>query len=143
MPRPGLVEALMQLKMFNTDSSEQDEAGSNDSQDSSPSHSSSYQSQASSATEYSISDTPPRKAIRGSRDSMLSSSRRTSQLPTPPRNSWYINVMRKLPSEVVSCIVEHLEASHVKTNTPQSYVRDLYSLSLTTRAWERHIREHL
>jgi hypothetical protein len=149
MPRPGLVEALIQLNMFDQDSSEQDEAGSNDSQDSTGSsqysHSSSTQSRASSATSFgSFGNNTPPKTIKNLRDSATITSRRTSSLASAPRQSWYQNVFRKLPTEVISCIVEHLEEEHIDaTSTPQSYVKDLHSLSLATRAWDRHVRPHL
>jgi len=130
-------------------SSDKDESSSNDSQDSASSyfsHSSSAHSQhsrASSATSYSSYDNQP-KALRSLRDSATITSRRTSSLLSAPRTSWYQNVFRKLPAEVVGCIVSHLEIAHMEEKgTPQSFVKDLHSLSLTSRVWDRHVRQHL
>jgi len=147
MPPPGIVEALLKLNIMAQDmSSEQDlESSSNDSQDSTGSyfsHNSSAHSRASSATSYSSYDHQP-KALRSLRDSATITSRRTSSLLSAPRTSWYQNVFKKLPAEVVGCIVSHLEAGHLEGGTPQSFVKDLHSLSLTSRVWDRHVRQHL
>jgi len=127
-------------------SSDKDESSSNDSQDSAGSyfsHNSSAHSRASSATSYSSYDNQP-KALRSLRDSATITSRRTSSLLSAPRTSWYQNVFRKLPAEVVGCIVSHLESAHMEEKgTPQSFVKDLHSLSLTSRVWDRHVRQHL
>ena len=150
LPHPGLVEALMQLHLLNMDSSEKDESESNDSQDSSGSsvfsRPSPAFSRASSATSFnSINFASKDKTARpGLRDSgITTSSRRTSNLSTPARHSWYNDLYRKLPSEVISCIVGHLETLHGQTHKANGYVKDLHSLSLTSRSWDRHVRQHL
>ena len=137
----------MKLNIMAQDmSSEQDlESSSNDSQDSTGSyfsHNSSAHSRASSATSYNSYDNQP-KALRSLRDSATITSRRTSSLLSAPRTSWYQNVFKKLPAEVVGCIVSQLEAAHMEEGTPQSFVKDLHSLSLTSRVWDRHVRQHL
>ncbi|KAF2473485.1 uncharacterized protein BDR25DRAFT_341529 [Lindgomyces ingoldianus] len=49
------------------------------------------------------------------------------------------HVFKKLPREVYDCILEQLECLHFGQNQACSscYLKDLYNLSLTSRAWDR------
>ncbi|EZF48748.1 hypothetical protein H103_07672 [Trichophyton rubrum CBS 288.86] len=52
----------------------------------------------------------------------------------------------RLPDEVYECILSHLWSLHVSSCTEgclTCYMRDLYSLSLTNRAWEKAVRGKL
>ncbi|PGH04079.1 hypothetical protein GX51_03750 [Blastomyces parvus] len=53
---------------------------------------------------------------------------------------------RPLPQEVYECIISHLQYSHLAPNGEgciTCYMRDLYSLALTSRAWEKAVRGKL
>ncbi|ODH31981.1 hypothetical protein ACO22_03408 [Paracoccidioides brasiliensis] len=53
---------------------------------------------------------------------------------------------KPLPQEVFDCIFSHLHYSHSAPNSGgcvTCYMRDLYSLSLTSRAWEKAVRGKL
>ncbi|KAL2386729.1 hypothetical protein RJ035_004544 [Blastomyces gilchristii] len=53
---------------------------------------------------------------------------------------------RPLPQEVYDCIISHLQYSHMAPNNEgciTCYMRDLYSLALTSRAWEKAVRGKL
>lgn len=52
----------------------------------------------------------------------------------------------RLPDEVYECILSHLWSLHISSCTEgclTCYMRDLYSLSLTDRAWEKAVRGKL
>ncbi|KKZ62577.1 hypothetical protein EMCG_02985 [[Emmonsia] crescens] len=53
---------------------------------------------------------------------------------------------RPLPQEAYDCILSHLKYSHLASNCEgclTCYMRDLYSLALTSRAWEKAVRGKL
>lgn len=53
---------------------------------------------------------------------------------------------RSLPQEVYDCILSHLQCSHLAPHCQgciTCYMRDLYSLALTSRAWEKAVRGKL
>lgn len=56
-----------------------------------------------------------------------------------PEVNYPAHVLKKLPKEVYSCIVAQLEQIHLQQDQtcPPCYLRDLHSLSLTSRAWDR------
>jgi hypothetical protein len=49
------------------------------------------------------------------------------------------NIFKRLPREVYDCVVEKLEQLHLAQDDSCSscFTKDLYSLSLTNRAWDR------
>ncbi|OJD17726.1 hypothetical protein AJ78_02191 [Emergomyces pasteurianus Ep9510] len=54
--------------------------------------------------------------------------------------------LKPLPQEVYDCILSHLQYSHLAPNCEgclTCYMRDLYSLALTSRAWEKAVRAKL
>ena len=53
--------------------------------------------------------------------------------------------LKSLPEEVYDCIVSKLEDVHLRDDKacPPCYLRDLHSLTLTSRAWERAARSQL
>jgi len=54
------------------------------------------------------------------------------------------NVLRLLPTEVFGSIFEHLEASYVRDGDNSNlYIKDLYSLSLSSRSWNHVSRKFL
>ncbi|KAF2687225.1 hypothetical protein K458DRAFT_386050 [Lentithecium fluviatile CBS 122367] len=59
--------------------------------------------------------------------------RTTKEYVYPPQT------FKKLPREVYDCVVEHLEQLHLGQDQSCSscYLKDLYHLSLTSRAWDR------
>ena len=53
---------------------------------------------------------------------------------------------KRLPNEVYECIITHLQTLHMDACSEgclTCYMRDLYSLSLTSRAWEKAVRGKL
>ncbi|KAH7139374.1 hypothetical protein B0J11DRAFT_41871 [Dendryphion nanum] len=49
------------------------------------------------------------------------------------------NMFKRLPREVYDCILKHLEQTHLEDNEScrSCYLKDLHSLSLTSRSWDR------
>lgn len=68
---------------------------------------------------------------RHKRNSTLRQSKTETQFPA--------RIFQQLPREIYNCIVVQLEALHLQLNQACSacYLRDLHSLSLTSRAWDR------
>ncbi|KAF2661261.1 hypothetical protein K491DRAFT_587839 [Lophiostoma macrostomum CBS 122681] len=67
------------------------------------------------------------------------SKRHSAWRKSKPEPSVLPFVFKKLPREVYDCIVEQLEQIHFREeqSCPSCYLRDLYHLSLTSRAWDR------
>ncbi|KAK2789773.1 hypothetical protein FQN52_005899 [Onygenales sp. PD_12] len=58
----------------------------------------------------------------------------------------FIPFAKPLPQEVYDCILSHLQFSHSAPNSEgcmTCFMRDLYSLALTSRAWEKAVRVRL
>lgn len=55
------------------------------------------------------------------------------------------HIFEKLPREIYECIVTQLEKIHLHRDQacPSCYLRDLHSLSLTSRAWDKAVTPHL
>lgn len=66
---------------------------------------------------------------------------------TSPQDQQPMQVFtNRLPDEVYECILSHLWSLHIGSCTEgclTCYMRDLYSLSLTDRAWEKAVRGKL
>ena len=59
--------------------------------------------------------------------------------PPPP-------LFKRLPQEIYDCILQHLANVHLSvssTSCATCYMRDLCSLALTSRAWDRAVRTQL
>lgn len=55
-------------------------------------------------------------------------------------------IFKRLPPEVYDCILRHLELEHTgahKSGCLTCFQRDLHSLALTNRAWEKAVRSKL
>lgn len=67
--------------------------------------------------------------------------RKTSAKPKKQRpvNPFSAHAFHKLPREVYDCIIAQLEQIHLGQDQacPSCYLRDLYNLSLTSRAWDK------
>jgi hypothetical protein len=76
----------------------------------------------------------------GSRNSsFIIQQRSRSTAPPPP-------VFRKLPSEIYECILQQLKIIHLDRHLQSCsvcYLRDLYSLALTSRTWDKAVRVQL
>lgn len=56
------------------------------------------------------------------------------------------SLLKRLPQEVYDCILSYLQLSHTLPNSDgcvTCFMRDLHSLSLTNRAWEKAVRSKL
>lgn len=75
----------------------------------------------------------PWELDRHKKNSVWRRTRMEHENPFPP------SVFKKLPREVYDCIVEQLEQLHLgeEQSCQSCYLRDLCSLSLTSRAWDR------
>lgn len=63
-----------------------------------------------------------------------------------PQNVVQPRIFQKLPREVYACIVQQLEVLHFGRGTQSCttcYLRDLHSLALTSRAWDKAARNKL
>lgn len=65
--------------------------------------------------------------------------RHSTRRHSGPEAGLSTRVFKKLPREVYDCIVVQLEQIHLQQEQacPSCYLKDLYSLSLTSRAWDR------
>jgi hypothetical protein len=54
-------------------------------------------------------------------------------------------IFKTLPKEVYSCIIAHLEQIHLHREQacPACYLKDLHSLSLVSRAWDKATRAQM
>lgn len=71
--------------------------------------------------------------------SFTSIQRLRSTNPPPP-------LFRRLPQAIYDCILQHLRTAHLtvsSTSCATCYMRDLCSLALTSRAWDRAVRTRL
>lgn len=75
-----------------------------------------------------------------SRPSSLTNIQRLrSTIPPPP-------LFKRLPPAIYECILQHLRTVHLSvssTSCATCYMRDLCSLALTSRAWDRAVRTRL
>jgi len=70
--------------------------------------------------------------------STLPAQQRISRSTKPP-----IPMFKRLPQEIYDCILEQLKVLHsnpLSASCATCYLRDLYSLALTSRAWDRAVR---
>jgi hypothetical protein len=57
-----------------------------------------------------------------------------------------VSVWKRLPQEVYDCIFDRLQDLHADPLSPSCatcYMRDLYSLALTSRGWDKAVRRKL
>jgi hypothetical protein len=64
---------------------------------------------------------------------------------TPNETLFPRRVFEQLPREVYDCVLTQLELIHLSQNQPcpACYMKDLHSLSLTSRAWDRAATLHM
>ena len=96
---------------------------------------SSYASLGSSTSIYSNAHT--NATSMGSRRSSFTTQQkmRSTQAPQP--------VVKRLPQEIYACIIQQLRVVHSEQyiqSCATCYMRDLYNLALTSRAWDRAVR---
>jgi hypothetical protein len=86
---------------------------------------------------------PPRTAPTSVRSSYRSSN---AMSLVRPSSKVQIPVWKRLPQEVYECIFDQLEALHADPLSPSCatcYLRDLHSLALTSRGWDKAVRRKL
>ncbi|KAI9778906.1 MAG: hypothetical protein M1835_004818 [Candelina submexicana] len=98
----------------------------------------SFTSYGSNASNFSNSN--PNKVSMSSRSSVATPKLQSRQMsPVPP-------VFKRLPQEIYDCVLQHLRVVHLDPLSPSCatcYLRDLYSLALTSRLWDRAVRAQL
>lgn len=100
--------------------------------------SSSYASLFSNQSVYS-SIPPSLPSLSSQRSSFITQQKLRSTRPPPP-------VFQNLPLEIYECIVLQLRIFHeaqASSSCQTCYLRDLCSLALTSRTWDRVVRAHL
>ena len=99
---------------------------------------SSYASLGSEPSNYSFAHTTA-TSLGSRRSSFTGQARSRSRGPRPP-------TFTNLPPEIYECIIQQLRYSHFEPSSQSCatcYARDLYSLALTSRGWDRAVRIQL
>lgn len=107
-----------------------------------PSRSSSSSSYASNNSVYSASTGPTIYSPTSPNSSFIAFKNAQHQAPKPPQGS----MPKHLPQEVYDCVLTQLQLLHLSPTADGCLtcsMRDLHSLALTNRAWERAVRSKL
>ena len=103
------------------------------------SSSSSYLSIGTTTSKYSTAQGTNTTSLGSRPSSFTNIQRLRSTNPPPP-------LFKRLPQEIYECILQHLATVHLSvssTSCATCYMRDLCSLALTSRAWDRAVRKQL